>query len=338
MSMATVSRRRTDSDEVRRRIVVFINWVVAVGVVVVALSSFGADEPFEEAVLGITLEAPSLPVATADTDPDGFTSAVAASLCNRVDGPSCAFDHDNFGDPTMIDNPWLPMRPGTRLVYEGTTNEDNVMLGHRVVITVTDLTKIIDGIESVVSWDLDFSNGELVEAELAFFAQDDDGNVWRMGEHPEEYEGGVLVDAPTWLAGIAGAKAGISILGKPVVGTLSYSQGWGPAVEFIDRAQVAESGVETCVPAGCFTDVLIIDEFNTEEANARQLKFFAPGVGNIRVDWTGEDETQEELELVSVTLLDGNELVEVRAAALELESHAYEISPTVYGRTQPMEF
>ncbi len=127
-------------------------------------------------------------------------SAAETSPCSGLGGPSCVFDADNFDNPTVIDNPYLPMKPGTRWVYEGTTNEDE-LVDHQVVITVTDLTKVINGVETVVSWDLDFSDGQLAEAELAFFAQDNDGNVWRMGEHPEEYEDGELVDAPTWLAG-----------------------------------------------------------------------------------------------------------------------------------------
>ncbi len=126
---------------------------------------------------------------------------------------------------------------------------------------------------------LDFSEGELVEAELAFFAQDNDGNVWRMGEHPEEYEDGEFVDAPTWLAGVNGAKAGISMLAEPVVGALSYSQGWAPDVDFIDRGKVQREGQEICVAADCHTGVLVVAEFNTDEANAQQLKYFAPGVG-----------------------------------------------------------
>jgi hypothetical protein len=257
-------------------------------------------------------------------------------MCARLDGPSCVFDHDNFDDPTVIDNEWLPMRPGTQLVFEGTTNEGE-LLDHRVIITVTDLTKVIDGIESVVSWDLDFSDGELVEAELAFFAQDDDGNVWRMGEHPEEFEDGEFVAAPTWLAGVNGAKAGISMLGDPVEGSLSYSQGWGPDVGFIDRGRVHRLAQQTCVEFDCFEDVLVIDEFNVEEVNAHQLKYFARGVGNVQVGWAGNDETQEELELVDVVQLDAAGLIDVRAAALELEEHAYEISPDVYGTTEPLQ-
>lgn len=257
------------------------------------------------------------------------------SLCARRDGANCAFDHDNFDDPTVIDNRWLPMTPGTQLVFEGRTNEENVLRDHRVVITVTDLTKVIDGVETVVSWDLDFSNGELAEAELAFFAQDNDGNVWRMGEHPEEYEGGRFVGAPTWIAGVNGASAGVSMLATPVVDGMSYSQGWAPDVEFIDRGVVQEVGAETCVVVGCFADVLIVAEFNTEEANAWQLKYFAPHIGNVRVGWSGVDETQEELELVSVVRLGAIELAQAREAALEVEAHAYVISPNIYGRTPP---
>lgn len=257
------------------------------------------------------------------------------SRCARRSGASCAFDHDNFDDSTVIDNQWLPMVPGTQLVYEGRTNEEHVLREHRVVITVTDLTKVIDGVEAVVSWDLDFSNGELAEAELAFFAQDNDGNVWRMGEHPEEYEGGRFVGAPTWIAGVNGASAGISMLATPVVDGMSYSQGWAPDVEFIDRGVVQEVAAETCVAVGCFTDVLIVAEFNTEEANAWQLKYFAPDIGNVRVGWRGVDETQEELELVSVVRLDAIQLAEAREAALAVEAHAYVISPDIYGRTPP---
>ena len=278
----------------------------------------------------------TLPTLGTTTVEAASPTVAGSALCARPEGPRCVFDYDNFDNPTVIDNEWLPMTPGTQLVYQGTTNEDDELLEHQVIITVTDLTKVIDGVESVVSWDLDFSDGELVEAELAFFAQDNDGNVWRMGEHPEEYEDGEIVDAPTWIAGIDGAKAGVSMLADPMEGSLSYSQGWAPEVGFIDRARVQQLGQETCVELDCYPDVLVIAEFNVEEVGASQLKYFASGVGNVQVGWTGEDETQEELELVSVEQLDTAVLIDVRAAALELEASAYEISPDIYGQTTPV--
>ncbi|MEA2001267.1 MAG: hypothetical protein U9N84_05195 [Actinomycetota bacterium] len=281
------------------------------------------------------------PPATTQTlaVPANVASALAPlpdDTCSLLQGPSCPFDADNFSNPTVITNQWHPLTPGTELVFEGTTNEDNELLEHRVVITVTDLVKVIDGIPSVVAYDQDFSTGELAEKEIAFFAQDDDGNLWRMGEHPEEYDGGRFVEAPTWLAGIGGAKAGIAMLGSPDVGTLSYAQGFSTAVEFMDRAQVQQLEEETCVAYGCFSDVLVIGEFSVEEPGARQLKFFASGIGNIRVDWGGADETQEELELVSFRQLSRAELAEIREAALALEAHAYRISPDVYGLSEPI--
>ena len=138
------------------------------------------------------------------------------------------FDPDDFVQPTVIDNPWLPMRPGTQYIYEGFTAEGGRDVPHRAVITIADLTKIIAGVRTVVSWDLDYSAGELVEAELAFFAQDSAGNVWRMGEYPKEYERGTFVDAPAWITGLANARAGISVRAEPELGAGSYSQGGPP--------------------------------------------------------------------------------------------------------------
>jgi hypothetical protein len=217
------------------------------------------------------------------------------------------------------------------------TIEDGESLPHRVVITVTDLTKVIGGVRSVVTWDLDYSDSELVEAELAFFAQDNDGNVWRMGEYPEEYEGGEFVAAPTWIHGLEDARAGIAMKADPKVGD-SYAQGWGPAVDWTDRGQVDQVGQETCVPVDCYENVLVIAETSQAEPGAFQLKYYAPGVGNILVDWKGEDQTQETLELVEVVQLSPDALAEARANALEMEKHAYEVSPDTYALTSPVEY
>ena len=107
------------------------------------------------------------------------------------------FDAGSFADPTTIDNEWFPLRPGTQFIYEGSTEEDGEQISHEVVFTVTDLTKVIDGIRTVVVWDVDYSDGRLEEAELAFFAQDNEGNVWHLGQHSVEYEDGKPVAAPT---------------------------------------------------------------------------------------------------------------------------------------------
>jgi hypothetical protein len=233
----------------------------------------------------------------------------------------------------------MPLVPGTRFVYEGTTIEDDgTAVPHRVVINVTDLTKVIGGVRTVITWDLDYSDGELVEAELAFFAQDSAGTVWRMGEYPEEYEEGKFVVAPAWIHGLENAQAGIMMHANPQVGTPSYAQGWGPAVDWTDRGQVDQVGQQTCVPASCYDDVVIIAETSAAEPDAQQLKYYARGVGNVRVGWRGAGEkTKETLELTRVERLDAAGLAEVRAKALEMERNAYQRSTAVYANTPPAE-
>jgi hypothetical protein len=278
-----------------------------------------------------------------------ITSAGLLPGCGRAqdggsDGPSldqelAQFDPNNFDRSTQIDNPFMPMKPGMRFVYEGTTVEDDgSLLPHRVEIHVTDLTKVIGGIRTVVTWDLDYGDDQLVEAELAFFAQDNDGNVWRMGEYPEEYEDGELVAAPAWIHGFEEARAGFMMKAEPQLGTPSYPQGWGPAVDWTDRGQIDQMGQETCVPVDCYENVLVIAESSASEPDAHQLKYYAPRVGNVRVGWRGAGEkTQETLELVTFEQMGPEALAEVRAKALELEKSAYENSKNVYAHTPPLE-
>lgn len=250
------------------------------------------------------------------------------------------FDPNNFDERSInINNEWLPLIPGTHLVYEGTTVEDDgTIVPHRVEINVTDLTKVIGGVRSVVSWDLDYSDSELVEAELAFFTQDKVGNVWRMGEYPEEYEEGKFIAARTWIHGLKDAGAGIMMQVKPQLGTPSYSQGWGPAVGWTDRGQVNQMKQKICVPVDCYENVLVIAETSSSESNAQQLKYYASGVGNVAVGWKGAGEkTKEILELVKLEQLNQEALVKVRTEALKLEKHAYEISKDVYSHTQAAE-
>jgi hypothetical protein len=247
------------------------------------------------------------------------------------------FNPDNFDHPTQFDNPWFPLRPGTQFTFAGIAVEGGRALPHNIIFTVTDLTKEIAGVQTIVAWVLDYSQDELVEAELAFYAQDNDGNVWFLGEYPEVYERGKFVEAPAWITGYKGATAGIVMKADPQVGLPSYSMGWGPAVNWTDRAQVVELGMRVCVPFGCYEDVLLIEEFSREEEGAFQLKYYAPDVGNIRVGWRGADATKEELELVDLVQLEGQALAEVRQAALDLEERAYAISKEVYDQTTPAE-
>ena len=195
-------------------------------------------------------------------------SACAGANPDRVTGGSNPkpeqatakdFDPNRFDQSPNIDNEWLPEKPGTQFVYEGSAiDDDGERISRRVVSTVTDLTKEINGVNSVVVWERDYTEGELVEAELAFFAQDDYGNVWHMGEYPEEYENGEFDKAPGWLAGSKGATAGIAMRAEPRLKTPSYAQGYAPPpINWIDRGRVYKVGQKSCVPVKCYEDVVL---------------------------------------------------------------------------------
>jgi hypothetical protein len=270
------------------------------------------------------------------TDPEA--SSGAAGQMSRV---MSADDYDRSlfePDSADVDNRWYPLRPGARLVYEGSSLEDGERVSHTVVAVVTDLTKVIDGVSNAVVWERDFLDGELVEAELAMFAQDRYGNVWHMGEYPEEYEEGQLDKAPAWIHGIKDASAGVTIPGSPTLGTPDYAQGYAPPpINWVDRGRVRHTGATTCVPAGCYDDVVVIAEFETGVPHAFQDKYYAAGTGVVRVGWRGsKDDSKEVLRLVSVTKLSREQLALSRANALELEASAYRTS-SVYALTPPSE-
>jgi hypothetical protein len=246
------------------------------------------------------------------------------------------FDRTNFDHSTTVDNKWFPLVPGEHSVFEGSAIDDGQRISRRVVSTVTDLTKEINGVNSVVVWERDYTEGELVEAELAFFAQDNYGNVWHMGEYPEEYENGEFDKAPGWLAGSKGATAGIAMRAEPRLKTPSYAQGYAPPpINWIDRGRVYKVGQKSCVPVKCYEDVLVIEEFERNKPGAYQLKYYAAGVGDIRVGWRGpEEEEKEGLELVKDVRLGPQGVANARAQALKMEKHAYQIKD-YYRKTQP---
>jgi len=304
-------------------------YVAAVSVLLLASVSACGGDSSARGGNQVSPESPSsAPTRSADPTPE-------ASAAAQPEPQFTNFDPAKFSQSTNIDNQWYSLQPGTKWVYDGYTTERRKQVPHRVQVTVTDLTKEILGVRTVVAYIEDFAEGELVEKELSFFAQDDDGNVWYFGEHPEEYKAGEFVEAPTWIAGIQNAKPGIQMWAEPALGIPSYYEGWGPAVEWSDYAQVDQIGQQTCVAVSCYDNVLVLAESSLDEENVYQIKYYAPAAGEVRVGWRGPDSTAEELQLVERSELAPDALAAVRTEALALEAHAYQISTEVYAKTAP---
>jgi hypothetical protein len=270
-------------------------------------------------------------------------SAVAGAAPTQstgLTGSAKDFERAKFDKSSPnITNKWLPLRPGLQLTYKGSAipEGEKTRVTRRVVTTVTDLSKWIDGVRTLVIWERDFTAGKLGESELAFFAQDKAGNVWLLGEYPEEYENGKFADAPTWISGRKGARAGIAMLANPQLGSPDYSQGFAPPpVDFKDRGRVYKKGQKTCVPVKCYENVLVIEEFEQGEPGIFHLKYYAPEVGLVKVGWRGANEVEKEtLELVKRQQLGLEALANARKTALKLDKRAYKRSADVYGKTPP---
>ena len=250
------------------------------------------------------------------------------------------FEVDDFPRRPEIDNKYLPIVPGIRTVFEGEVEG----ISHRVEFTVTDLTKVINGVRVLIVHDVDVANAgtpdeEVAERELSFWAQDDDDNVWNLGEYPEEF-GGVdaagneIWAAPrTWIAGTGPpgleAEAGIHMRSRPRVSTREYIQGFAPGTQpdqFFDCAKVMEKGGTVDVAAGTFSNTVVTHETNLAvEGDGVQSKTHAPWVGIVQIGAIdpGTLATGEVLDLVSRERLTPEDMDIVREAAMELDTRAY---------------
>jgi len=133
------------------------------------------------------------------------------------------FEAADFPHPTNITGKWFPLVPGRNSSTRERSSRTGPRCRIRVVFTVTDLIKVIDGVPARVIWDVDYDDDQVAEAELAFFAQDVGDNVWTLGEYPESTTTEVHAEpASTWIQGEAHARPACCS-GHPVVVLLGYS-------------------------------------------------------------------------------------------------------------------
>jgi hypothetical protein len=181
---------------------------------------------------------------------------------------------------TDIDNPYLPMKPGTEWVYRTT---DTTGARQDVVMTVTDQTKLIaNGVTARVVRDIVTEDGQQVEVTDDWYAQDRDGNVWYLGEQTAEYSNGKVVSRRgSFEAGVDGAQPGVAMPADPRPG-LPYRQEYY-AGEAEDNAAVVTVGEEHVeVPYGFFdSGVLMTRELVPIEPRVQELKFYVRGIGMV---------------------------------------------------------
>ncbi len=180
------------------------------------------------------------------------------------------FDIDQGELATAGRNPYFVLEPGYTLVLESGRE--------RLVISVLNETRRIDGVDTRVVEERETNNADLVEVSRNYFAISTRTNsVFYFGEDVDMYKGGKVVSHEgSWLAGVNGARCGLMMPGVPLM-RARYYQEIAPGLA-MDRAEIVGLNDAVVTPAGTFTDVLKVEETTPLEAG-REYKYFARGVG-----------------------------------------------------------
>jgi hypothetical protein len=171
-------------------------------------------------------------------------------------------------------NQYFILEPGFQLTLE---SEDE-----KLVVTVLDETRDVNGVETRVVEEREWKNGNLAEVSRNFFAIcNETKDVFYFGEEVDVYKQGKVVShGGAWLAGSDNARAGLMIPGTPVLG-MKYFQEIAPCVA-MDRAEVMSVDETFTTPAGVFKNCLKTKEGTSLNPNEKEYKRYAPGIGLIQ--------------------------------------------------------
>jgi hypothetical protein len=212
-----------------------------------------------------------------------------AGLANLVVIP---FNPANFSQPLTINNTFFTLQPGTTQKFD--TTSDN---GCEVdVMTITNNTRALDGVTARVVHDVVYSdhrcNGTLSKQEDTedYYAQDNSGNVWYMGEISNDCEGAsCTLDEGSWLAGQdifhtgQNAQPGIQMLANPTVGAQYRQEFYRGHAE--DQAMVTDTHLivrltfPNALPPKVWDGCIKTKEFTALEPDTVGYKYYCPKVG-----------------------------------------------------------
>lgn len=203
-----------------------------------------------------------------------------------VDGleiPTTSPDPADF--VATIDNPWLPLAPGTEWVYATDA-------GASITVTVLDVSRRIAGVETTaVATDV-VRRGSATTSTY-WYAQDRDGNVWSFGAETTDDPDG------DWAAGVAGARAGLVMPARPRIGD-GFRQHDVPGREW-PRSSVLDTDASASVPYADsgLEDLLEIRVRAGSEGTDESTRYYGRGIGLVLVE--SEQDDLGDAELVSLT-------------------------------------
>ena len=204
--------------------------------------------------------------------PIGAANAAEPEFTRSFNLEECTFR-------SVGDNPYFKLRPGYRLTLEG---EDDG-LAERVRISVLSQVKdiTVPGIGTVrtrVVEEKEWSNETLIERSLNYFAICAPTNdVFYFGEDVDIFEDdGTVSHDGAWLAGRDGAKPGLIMPGRFLLGS-RYYQEVAPGIA-LDRAEHVKSGLSVQTGEGRLSQCVKVIE-TTPLERGESVKIYCRGVG-----------------------------------------------------------
>ena len=200
-------------------------------------------------------------------------SATLLAACSATPSASGSIDPANFA--SKIDNPWLPMAPGTTLTYEGTKDDQAAV----DTFEITAETRVVAGVTCVVVRDTLTLSGKLEEKTEDWYVQDKQGNVWYFGEKTAVYDeaGNVTDTSGSWEAGVDGAIPGIFMPAAPQIGQ-SFRQEYLAGVAE-DHFVILLLSAPVTTPFQAFDKALITAEWTPLEPDVLSEKAYVKGIG-----------------------------------------------------------
>ena len=185
-----------------------------------------------------------------------------------------------FRHPREITNPYLPLGRLKQDILEGSEDGKKTHV-ERTLLPDKHKAFHVGGqvVEALAVEDRELENGKLAEVAMDYFAQDDDGNVYYLGEDVDAYRDGKIVSHDgAWLVGKDTETPGLIMPAHPKIGDHFKSE--DVSLE-INESDVVVSVSETVtVPVGTFKGCVKIEEHSAGEEI--EYKYYAPGVGVVR--------------------------------------------------------
>jgi hypothetical protein len=179
-----------------------------------------------------------------------------------------------------VDNPWFPLKPGSRWHYRGVEGPahsrftDNMRVTHRA--------KKIQGVAVTVVHDVVLKHGKQREVTNDFYAQDRHGNVWYFGENTKELDrhGHVTSREGSFKAGRDGARPGVLFPGDPRVGQKARQEYYKGHAE--DAFKVLELNASVSTPYVSSRHAVRTKEWSPLEPHVIDNKYYVRGVGDVK--------------------------------------------------------